>query len=53
MASFFSDFSGPVLSGFPSGHGARPVWTLPFGVEASMTSDDGGALTIEEAAVEA
>ena len=52
IASFFSDFDGPVLTGFPSGHGAAPVWTLPFGVEAAMSTADGGVLTIEEAAVE-
>ena len=46
------DFRGPVLAGFPSGHGDAPTWTLPFGVQASMTTEDGGALTIEEPAAE-
>lgn len=51
VAAFFADFSGPVLSGFPSGHGPSPTWTLPFGVHASMDTRDGGVLTIEEPAV--
>ena len=52
ISAFFADFDGPVLSGFPSGHGAAPVWTLPFGVEASVSTADGGILRIEEPAVE-
>lgn len=52
VASFFAEFDGPVLAGFPSGHGAAPTWTLPFGVRASIRSDAGGALVIEEPAVE-
>ena len=53
VASCFDDFDGPVLSGFPSGHGEAPTWTLPFGVRASMDTADGGVLIIEEPAVEA
>lgn len=52
ISAFFADFDGPVLSGFPSGHGGAPVWTLPFGVEASVSDADGGTLRIEEPAVE-
>lgn len=52
IASFFQDFEGPVISGFPSGHGDAPVWTLPFGVRASLTTHGGAALTIEEPAVD-
>jgi len=51
VAAFFSEFNGPILSGFPSGHGPSPVWTLPFGVQAAMDTADGGALWIEEPAV--
>ena len=51
VAGFFSDFDGPILSGFPSGHGPAPAWTLPFGVQSSMSTSDGGALWIEEPAV--
>jgi muramoyltetrapeptide carboxypeptidase len=53
VASFFAGFDGPVIAGFPSGHGPEPTWTLPFGVRASLETDDGGALVIEEPAVEA
>jgi muramoyltetrapeptide carboxypeptidase len=52
---FFEDltgFAGPVLAGFPSGHGTAPFWTLPFGVQASISTRGGAALSIEEAAVE-
>jgi muramoyltetrapeptide carboxypeptidase len=52
IASFFEEFRGPVVSGFPSGHGDVPVWTLPLGVRASLTTDGGATLTIDEAAVE-
>lgn len=52
IASFFDDFQGPVISGFPSGHGDAPVWTLPFGVRASVTTRGGASLTIEEPAVD-
>jgi muramoyltetrapeptide carboxypeptidase len=48
----FADFDGPILAGFPSGHGLSPTWTLPFGVGASITTEHGGALVIAEAAVE-
>ena len=51
VAGFFADFTGPVISGFPSGHGPSPTWTLPFGVQASLNTRDGGTLTIEEPAV--
>ena len=52
ITSFFEDFRGPVISGFPSGHGDAPVWTLPFGVRASLTTRGGAALTIDEPAVD-
>jgi len=42
-----SDFRGPILYGFPSGHGEQNV-ILPFGVKARI--GDGG-LEILEAAV--
>ena len=32
MADVLSDFSGPVVIGFPSGHTTGPAMTLPFGV---------------------
>ena len=52
VASFFADFDGPILAGFPSGHGPEPTWTLPFGVQSLISTRDGGSLLIEEAAVE-
>ncbi|HEX6322683.1 MAG TPA: LD-carboxypeptidase [Vicinamibacterales bacterium] len=45
-------FDGPILSGFPSGHGSAPLWTLPFGVRASIDTRAGAALTILEPAVD-
>lgn len=51
IAAALEDFTGPIISGFPSGHGAAPLWTLPFGVRASIATADGPSLTIEEAAV--
>jgi muramoyltetrapeptide carboxypeptidase len=52
VARFFADFDGPILAGFPSGHGPAPTWTLPFGVRSLISTRDGGSLLIEEAAVE-
>lgn len=50
LQEFVADFPGPVLFGFPSGHTAAASWTLPFGVQARVTSAP-AALIIEEAAV--
>ncbi|MBI2834060.1 MAG: LD-carboxypeptidase [Acidobacteria bacterium] len=47
-----SDFPGPVLFGFPSGHTIGPALTLPLGVMARIVGDDRPRLIIEEAAVE-
>jgi muramoyltetrapeptide carboxypeptidase len=52
MADLFSDFPGPVLIGFPSGHTVSPAMTLPFGVTARVVSGPRPRLVIEEAAVE-
>jgi muramoyltetrapeptide carboxypeptidase len=50
VADIVSTFTGPVLFGFPSGHTTGPLWTLPFGVTARVSTDP-PTLTIEEAAV--
>jgi len=52
IADLLSDFRGPVLFGFPSGHTTRPMVTLPFGVRARLIGGATPKLTIEEAAVE-
>jgi muramoyltetrapeptide carboxypeptidase LdcA involved in peptidoglycan recycling len=52
MADLFSDFPGPVLIGFPSGHTVTPAMTLPFGVAARVIAGPQPRLVIEEAAVE-
>ena len=52
VAELFSDFPGPVLVGFPSGHTAGPAMTLPFGVTCRVVGDRRPRLVIEEAAVE-
>ncbi|MBI4366366.1 MAG: LD-carboxypeptidase, partial [Deltaproteobacteria bacterium] len=49
LTDFFHDFPGPVLAGFPAGHG-DPFITLPFGARATLTTDPPG-ITIDEAAV--
>jgi len=51
-ADLFSDFPGPVLVGFPSGHTAGPAMTLPLGVSCRVVADHRPRLVIEEAAVE-
>ena len=52
MADLFSDFPGPVLIGFPSGHTAGPAMTLPLGVSCRVVAGTRPRLVIEEAAVE-
>jgi muramoyltetrapeptide carboxypeptidase len=52
IADLLSDFRGPVLFGFPSGHTTRPLVTLPFGVHARAVGGTSPKLIIEEAAVE-
>lgn len=52
ITAVLDGFEGPILSGFPSGHGETPLWTLPFGVRASIATAGGPSLTIEEPAVE-
>jgi muramoyltetrapeptide carboxypeptidase len=52
VADLFSDFPGPVLVGFPSGHTTGPAMTLPLGVSCRVVADKRPRLVIEEAAVE-
>ena len=48
-----TDFPGPVLFGFPTGHTAgQPMWTLPLGIETVVMAGPSPRLVIEEAAVE-
>ncbi|HTV01465.1 MAG TPA: LD-carboxypeptidase [Luteitalea sp.] len=46
------DFDGPIVSGVPSGHTARPMLTLPLGVSATVSAGAQASLSIDEAAVE-
>ena len=50
LREFVTDFDGPVLFGFPSGHTKDATWTLPFGVLARIITSP-PALVIEESAV--
>jgi muramoyltetrapeptide carboxypeptidase len=52
MADLFSEFPGPVLIGFPSGHTVGPAMTLPFGVAARVIGGGQPRLVIEEPAVQ-
>ena len=52
MADLFSDFPGPVLIGFPSGHTSGPAMTLPLGVACRVIGGARPRLVIEEAAVD-
>ena len=51
LADVLRDFQGPVVYGFPSGHTAKPLVTLPFGVRARVVADAHPRVIIEEAAV--
>ena len=52
VADLLSDFPGPVLIGFPSGHTTGPAMTLPLGVDCRVIAGGEPKLIIEEAAVE-
>ena len=52
VATMLQDFDGPVIFGFPTGHTTGPVWTLPLGVEATVSTRPVPRVIIEEAAVE-
>jgi muramoyltetrapeptide carboxypeptidase len=52
LREYVTDFRGPVLFGFPSGHTTGATWTLPLGVQARVTTAP-AALVIEESAVSA
>jgi muramoyltetrapeptide carboxypeptidase len=47
-----SEWRGPVIFGFPSGHTSGPAWTLPFGVRARVSTSPGPEIVIEDAPVE-
>ena len=51
LAGLLRTFKGPVVYGFPSGHTAGPLLTLPFGVQARVVADARPRLIIEEAGV--
>lgn len=52
LAGVSADIDGPVLFGVPTGHTrARPMVTLPLGVEVTVDTDGSGRLIVEEAAV--
>jgi len=49
---FASEFDGPVLTGFPSGHTTGPCWTLPLGVRVRVVTAPHAGIVVEESAVE-
>jgi len=51
VAQLMKGFPGPVLFGFPSGHTAGALMTLPFGVKCRVVADARPRLIIEESAV--
>ncbi|MEO6221674.1 MAG: LD-carboxypeptidase [Vicinamibacterales bacterium] len=52
VADALSDFPGPILYGFPSGHTTTPFVTLPLGVDTRVLADAAvPGLVIEESAV--
>lgn len=52
LRDFMTDFRGPVLFNFPSGHTSGPTWTLPFGVNVEVTGGSSASLRVLDAAVE-
>jgi len=52
MADLLSDFPGPVVAGFPSGHTQGPAMTVPLGIRCRVVSEGRPTVVIEEAAVQ-
>jgi muramoyltetrapeptide carboxypeptidase LdcA involved in peptidoglycan recycling len=52
MADLFTDFRGPVVIGFPSGHTVGPAMTLPFGVACRVVANRQSRVIVEESAVQ-
>ena len=52
IVSAMSNFPGPVLIGFPSGHTTGPCWSLPLGTSVRVKADPHPALIVEESPVE-
>jgi muramoyltetrapeptide carboxypeptidase len=52
VEEFAGDCSGPVVTGFPSGHTTGPCWTLPLGVTCRIMTTPYPALIVEDAPVE-
>ena len=52
LREFTTEFRGPVLFNYPSGHTSGPTWTLPFGVTAEVIGGPSPSVRILEAAVE-
>jgi muramoyltetrapeptide carboxypeptidase len=52
VADLVRDFPGPVLFGFPSGHSAGSVLTVPLGVRVRVRAGRHPGVIVEEAGVE-
>jgi muramoyltetrapeptide carboxypeptidase len=52
LRDFMTEFRGPVLFNFPSGHTLGPTWTLPFGVQVEVVGGRSPVVRVLEAAVE-
>ena len=51
IAELLKAFPGPVLLGFPTGHTAGPVLTVPLGVEVKVIGEGRPRLVVTESAV--
>jgi len=51
LASVFEAFSGPVVTGVPTGHVEGPALTLPLGVQCTLVARGTARLVMDEAAV--
>ena len=52
IAAATTDFAGPVLIGFPSGHTTGPSWTVPLGAAVRVAAGPNPCLIVEESPVE-
>ncbi len=51
VTDLLRDFDGPIVHGFPTGHTAGPLWTVPVGVTVAVTTQPVPRVIVQEGAV--
>ena len=51
VTDLLCDFAGPIVFGFPTGHTAGPLWTVPVGVNVAVRTRPVPQVIVQEGAV--